>query len=146
MFNGVVAWRPMTDTLWIDGRDVILQAHSMIVSARYCAGEWSEETSISAREYDGAVWSCFDDEFQFEIEEISDDPTLWEHGPVTGWLNALPTGSELATLRAQNAALIEKMTAIEHSMRMASLPGNDWKREISLSTSLARNALAQVAK
>lgn len=54
--------------------------------------------------------------------------------------------AELATLRAQNAALIEKMTAIEHSMRMASLPGNDWKREISLSTSLARNALAQVAK
>ncbi len=54
--------------------------------------------------------------------------------------------TELATLRAQNAALIEKMTAIEHSMRMASLPGNDWKREISLSTSLARNALAQVAK
>jgi len=51
-----------------------------------------------------------------------------------------------AILRAQNAALIEKMTAIEHSMRMASLPGNDWKREISLSTSLARNALAQVAK
>ena len=50
-----------------------------------------------------------------------------------------------AILRAQNAALIEKMTAIEHSMRMASLPGNDWKREISLSTSLARNALAQVA-
>ena len=78
---------PMSDTAWIDGRDVIIFAHGMWVSARYCAGSWSEDTPISPREYDGGVWSCFDDQFQFEIEEIGSDPAIWEHGPVMGWIN-----------------------------------------------------------
>jgi len=80
---------PMEDTRWIDGQDVILFAHDMIVSARYCAGEWSEDTPVSPREYSGSVWSCFDDQFQFEIEETHPDPHFWHHGPVKGWRPAL---------------------------------------------------------
>lgn len=80
-----VAFRPMSDTAWLDGRDVVLSAHGMIVSARYCAGEWSDDTPINPREYNGAVWSCFDDEFQFEIEETGRGPSEWCHGPVVGW-------------------------------------------------------------
>ena len=73
------------DTSWLDGRDVILLAHNMEVQARYCAGGWSEDTTINPREYYGAVWSCFDDEFQIEIEETSREPTKWHHGPATHW-------------------------------------------------------------
>lgn len=83
------------NTDWIDGRDVELCAHGMIVQARYCPGEWafSLET-ISGREYDGAVWSCFDDEFQIEIEEISRNPKNWGHHPATHWRNLTERPSE----------------------------------------------------
>lgn len=79
-------WRPLSDTQWLDGRDVLIKAHDMIVQARYSAGSWSNDTPIAPAEYDGAVWVCFDDEFQFEIEEISNDPAIWHHGPVTAWM------------------------------------------------------------
>lgn len=73
------------DTSWLDGRDVILLAHDMEVQARYCAGEWSDDTPINPREYSGAVWSCFDDKFQLEIEECSAAPAEWWHHPATHW-------------------------------------------------------------
>ena len=67
-------WRELhADTSWIDGRDVVLLAYGMEVQARYCPGE-PVQCGLEAIEYDGAVWSCFDDKFQIEIEEISDDP------------------------------------------------------------------------
>ena len=78
-------WQPMTNTAWLDGRDVELLAHDMVVSARYCGGEWTAETPVQPREYSGAVWSCFDDQFQFEIEEVSKDAAEWCHGPVKAW-------------------------------------------------------------
>jgi hypothetical protein len=81
---GWLLWREIA-TAPLDGSDVLLLAHGMIVEARYCPGEWSEDTPLSPREYDGAVWSCFDDQFQFEIEEVSHDPAEWCHGPVTHW-------------------------------------------------------------
>lgn len=81
-----LAWKTLSaDTSWLDGRDVVLLAYGMEVQARYCEGEWSEDTPISPREYSGAVWSCFDDEFQFVIEEISHDPSQWLHHPATHW-------------------------------------------------------------
>jgi hypothetical protein len=80
----------MSDTEWFDGQDVVLFAHGMEVSARYCPGEWSDDTPISPREYSGAVWSCFDDQFQFEIEEESFCPAEWCHGPVTHWRYPFP--------------------------------------------------------
>lgn len=83
-------WRPMTDIGWIDGSDVVLLAHDMEVQARYSPGEWSEDTPVSPREYSGAVWVCFDDQFQFEIEEISHNPEEWLHGPVTHWRRLTP--------------------------------------------------------
>jgi len=80
------AWRSLSgDTDWIDGRDVVLLAHDMEVQARYCPGEWSDDTPISPAEYDGAVWSCFDDKFQIEIEETSRDPGEWCHNGATHW-------------------------------------------------------------
>jgi hypothetical protein len=83
-------WHPMERTDWFDGRDVVLLANGMEVQARYCPGEWSEDTPIAAAEYDGAVWSCFDDAFQFEIEEISSDPAVWCHGEATHWRELSP--------------------------------------------------------
>ena len=73
------------DTAWLDGRDVILLAHDMEVQARYCPGEWSDDTPTNPREYPGAVWSCFDDKFQIDIEETSRNPVEWHHGPATHW-------------------------------------------------------------
>lgn len=81
----MAVWKPLTDTSWLDGRDVILLAHDMEVQARYSPGEWSMDTPVSPSEYSGAAWVCFDDEFQFEIEEISHDPGTWHHWPVTHW-------------------------------------------------------------
>lgn len=78
-------WRPLSDTAWLDGRDIVLLAHDMEVHARFCPGEWSDDTPNSPAEYSGAVWSCFDDQFQIEIEEISPNPTDWHHGQATHW-------------------------------------------------------------
>lgn len=98
-------WKPIgVDTAWIDGRSVVLLAHGMEVTARYCAGRWSEDTPLSPREYDGAVWSCFDDEFQFEIEETGHDPVDWHHGPVTHWRAPLAAAPEPSPDPAPNAA------------------------------------------
>ena len=84
-----MTWQPLSNTAWLDGRDVVLPASNMEVQARYCPGEWSDGTPINPREYSGAVWSCFDDEFQIEIEieieEISRDPAEWHHGTATHW-------------------------------------------------------------
>lgn len=90
-------WHPMTQTDWHDGRDVVLLAHDMEVTARYCPGEWSEDTPNGPAEYDGAVWSCFDDAFQIEIEEITADPALWEHGPATHWREPTPRPQDALT-------------------------------------------------
>lgn len=84
------AWLPMSNIAWLDGRDVVLLAHDMEIHARYCPGEWSEDTPVSPREYSGAVWSAFDDALQFEIEECADDPAHWHHHPVTHWREPMP--------------------------------------------------------
>lgn len=82
-----MAWRRLNeDTSWIDGRDIVLAAHGMEVSARYCSGEWHHTLEFS--EYYGPVWSCFDDKFQIEIEELSEDPTDWCFGAATHWRDA----------------------------------------------------------
>lgn len=82
-------WRPMSDTAWEDGRDVVLFAHGMEVHARYGPGEWSEHHEYGP-EYSGAVWVCFDDAFQFEIEEDTPNTEEWNHGPVTHWREPTP--------------------------------------------------------
>lgn len=82
-----IIWK---DTSWLDGRDVVLLAYDMEVQARYCAGEWSSDTPVAPREYSGAVWSCFDDQFQIEIEELSHNPADWHHGQATHWRDLTP--------------------------------------------------------
>lgn len=80
------SWKTFAeDTSWLDGRDIVLLAHDMEVQARYSPGEWSDDTPISPAEYSGAVWSCFDDKFQLEIEECSAAPAEWWHHPATHW-------------------------------------------------------------
>jgi len=74
-------WRPI-ETAPRDGSDILLLANGMAIEARYCPGEWSVETPISPREYDGAIWCAFDDALQFEIEET---PGGDFHGQVTHW-------------------------------------------------------------
>lgn len=89
-------WRGLAeDTSWLDGRDVVLFAQGMEVTARFCPGEWSEDTPISPAEYSGAVWSCFDDEFRFEIEEVSHDAAIWAHGPATHWREPAPPPKDI---------------------------------------------------
>lgn len=113
-----VAWKPMTDTAWLDGRDVVLFAHDMEIHARYSPGEWSDDTPISPREYSGAVWSAFDDQVQFEIEEVSHNEDEWHHGPVTYWreptppLYAHPPADTLARLQRERDQAVEALREI----------------------------------
>ena len=84
-------WKELSeDTSWIDGRDLVLLAYGMEVEARYSGGSWSEDTPINPAEYDGAVWVCFDDKFQIEIEEITSNPANWNHGQATHWRDLTP--------------------------------------------------------
>lgn len=109
--GGGVRWRPISeDTSWLDGRDVVLLANGMEVSARYCPGEWSDETPDCPREYSGAVWSCFDDQFQFEIEECSKDPSEWSHDGVTHWRPALSNPAAADSNASAEARLREALT------------------------------------
>ena len=88
--NALPVWRDMTDTAWLEGKDVVLFVKGMEVSARYCPGEWTDHHE--GREYNGPVWSCFDDAFQLEIEETSPDAAEWFHDGATHW--RLPTPPE----------------------------------------------------
>jgi hypothetical protein len=77
-------WQPIA-TAPLDESDILIRVYGMVVQARYSPGIWSNDTPNHAREYSGAVWVCFDDAFQLDIEEISDDTSQWDHGPVTHW-------------------------------------------------------------
>lgn len=82
----------MSETSWLDGRDIVLLYHGMEVQARYCEGQWTPQSPIADAdaEYDGAVWSCVDDEFQIEIEEVSPFAYEWSHNGVTHWRELTP--------------------------------------------------------
>jgi hypothetical protein len=87
-------WQPI-ETAPRDGSEILILAHGMTIQARYCPGEWSEDTPISQAEYDGAVWCAFDDALQFEIEEGAGPNGIDLHGPVTHWM-PLPDPPEAA--------------------------------------------------
>lgn len=53
------------------------------MSARFCAGEWTEHHE-HGREYDGPIWCFGDDAFQEEIEEAPEGK--FYDGPVTHWM------------------------------------------------------------
>lgn len=123
-----VAWKPMTDTAWLDGRDVVLFAHDMEIHARYCPGEWSDDTPISPREYSGAAWVAFDDQVQFEIEEINHNAAEWQHGPVTHWrepthpLYAHPPTDTLARLQCERDQAVEALRELQEQLAKAQSP------------------------
>jgi hypothetical protein len=80
------SWQPI-ETAPLTGEDVLIFAHGMAIQARYCPGEWGEDTPLGPAEYDGAVWCAFDDALQFEIEET---PEGNFHFPVTHWMPLPP--------------------------------------------------------
>ena len=60
---------------------------------------------------------------------------------------ANPDGPEAATairqLMAENERLRDTMKEIGHSMKQAGVPGNDWRREIKLTSSIVSAALGE---
>lgn len=74
-----------------DGSNILLfsRIHG-VIEARFSPGEWSEETPINPREYNGAVWVCGDDWQQIEIEELPNNK--FYDGEAVAWLprNSLP--------------------------------------------------------
>lgn len=83
-------WRPIS-TAPLDGSDILLLAHGMVIEARFDpGGGWTEDTPICPAEYEGAVWVAFDDAVEFEIEECHPDARFWHHGPVTHWMPKPP--------------------------------------------------------
>lgn len=83
------------ETAPTDGSDILLLAHGMAIQARFCPGEWSH--SIEGDEYDGPVWSAFDDAVSFEIEECGPLPTGMHHGPVTHWMPLPPAPKDMGS-------------------------------------------------
>jgi hypothetical protein len=65
-------------------RPVLLLTKTGIVSAWFAPGEWTEHYEYG-REYNGPVWVCNDDQFQIEVEEISQDPADDDHNGCLGW-------------------------------------------------------------
>jgi hypothetical protein len=84
----VIEWFPLTDTRWQDGHDVVLLYRGMEVQGRFCEGRWTNHFE-NGPEYDGAVWSCVDDEITIEIEEMGDTED-WYHPGVTHWRELSP--------------------------------------------------------
>jgi hypothetical protein len=52
-----------------DGKPVLIKTNTGVVEAWWCVGEWSVETPVSPREYEGWFWVCYDDQFQVELDE-----------------------------------------------------------------------------
>jgi hypothetical protein len=84
----MIEWFPLSDTRWLDGRDLVLLYRGMEVQGRFCKGIWSNHFEYG-REYDGAVWSCVDDEITIEIEELGEVEN-WYHPQVTHWRDLSP--------------------------------------------------------
>ena len=83
-------WQPI-ETAPFDDEPIEILACGMSVYARFCPGEINRR--IDGDEYDSSVWSCFDDMFQFEIEESSSKPSEMGHYPVTHWRRIGPLPS-----------------------------------------------------
>lgn len=88
----IFGWIPLAaNTSWIDGRDIELLVHGMVVEGRYCPGEWSSGNPIDGGpEYSGAAFSCMDDALSYEIEEIGEEPKGWSFHPATHWREKTP--------------------------------------------------------
>jgi hypothetical protein len=50
---------------------------------------------------------------------------------------------ELRRLHEVNQELLKALKAVSHSVKMAQITGNDWRRELALIENVARSALAK---
>lgn len=68
-----------------DGTEVILLTRYGIVSAHFCPGEMT--TTMDGDEYEGPVWSCYDDAIQIEVEEFVNEigHLEWHDEGCIGW-------------------------------------------------------------
>jgi hypothetical protein len=75
------AWQPI-ETAPKDGTAILIKTPTGIVEAWFAKGQWTESTPYSEAEYEGAVWVCYDDKFQIEIEEsetgYTSEATHWD--------------------------------------------------------------------
>jgi len=53
--------------------------------------------------------------------------------------------TELRRLHSVNQELLEALKAVSHSVKMAQITGNDWRRELALIENVARAAIAKAA-
>jgi hypothetical protein len=98
-------WKLMRDAPR-DGRQIIvLHAVHGVIEARFSAGSWSEDTPVSPREYDGAVWVLGDDVAQAEVEEMgANAPEPFYDENIVGWLPRTVLPAMLASAPSQPAS------------------------------------------
>jgi hypothetical protein len=54
-----------------DGREYLLKTKTGVVSGHWDMGGWTEDTPISPAEYEGWCWVCLDDQFQLELDDVT---------------------------------------------------------------------------
>lgn len=102
------AWQPIS-TAPRDGSEILLLTTTGVVSARFAPGEWSN--GLEGREYSGAIWVCYDDAIEIEVEELPDGQ--FGDGPATHWMPLIPL-EEATYLRSNGQRVPVRGMAYPH--------------------------------
>ena len=78
-------WQPI-ETAPKDGTPILIKTPIGVVEAWFAKGQWTAATPYSEAEYEGAVWVCYDDKFEIEVEETetgyTSEATHWMPIPI----------------------------------------------------------------
>ena len=103
-----------------------------VTAAEYIAGDWDDSPMMQATEKALLERVEFTAEYGILIASTK------------GMLASMAEcGSALRQLMAENERLRDTMKEIGHSMKQAGVPGNDWRREIKLTSSIVSAALGE---